>query len=326
MAEIIIPVDVFYAATPNPDKYRSIINTLDAYKCFVTNGGERERGSSEHTGGGELSTSHGARGNVRSGGMRRNGARGHPRGQERMRQERPKIGTRELSREAMCKKDFLSLTNKVSAANKDVIIRKMLAALAPAFSTMYCNVLWEIMQRPVQIYQNIYAELARIVAINTPMPDKLTFKRAWEACYQDVTAGENAFVRVPGDFNDVSDEGVFHEWTIWKKSRINLIKGCVFLCFHGVFTKPPYYIIEPVVNAVDTEMDTQQCPAHILDYWIDIISGSWDAERDIEQPIHPPMIEKLKSWTEKSVRLPPKCRFKIEGLYTTYCCTSTPPT
>ena len=321
MAEMIIPLDVFLSTKSNPDKYKNLAINLDAYKCFVTNGGERERG---------LDTQ-----NTNTAGSRRyggSGRKGHGHGHghrqpngnsvNRMRLERPKIGMRELSREAMCKKEFLSLTNKVSPQNKDAIVQKMLAALTPQYATMYCTVIWTIMQRPVQIYQNIYAEFARIVAINTPMPDKQVFKGAWEECFSKVTQGDNAFVHVPTEFHDVSDDGTFHEWTIWKKCRINLVKGCVYLCFYGVFTKTPSEILAPVMSAVDEALLTnspQTHPPHILDYWLDILGVSWDAEKEIQQPLSASYMQKLKSWAQYSGTLPPKCRFKIDSLREAHC-------
>jgi hypothetical protein len=318
MAEV-VPIDVFLAAIPDPSKYEVLVKSLDAYRCFVTNGGERERGIDNHNGGGN-----GGSRNGRYGGGGR--SKGHGRQNasaagNRMRQERPRIGMRELSREAICKKEFLSLTNKVSPQNKDAIVRKVLAILTPQYATMYCHVIWAIMQRPVQIYQNIYAEFARIVAVNTPMPDKLVFRGAWEACFDQVTAGNEAFVQVPVMFIDVSNEGVFQEWSVWKKCRINLVKGCVFLCHYGVFTKSPSFILDPVLVAVDAALCLPQedaQPPHIIDYWLEILGVSWEAEKDV-QPLHDEIIQKLKHWAKHTEKLPAKCRFKIESLCEAHC-------
>ena len=323
-----IPLDVFWETVPISDAFESIVTKLDKYRCFVTNGGERERGI-ETGNGGNASNAGRARHFRRGGG---GAGRQLP---VRMRQERPRIGIRELSREDMCKKEFLSLTNKVSPQNKDSIVKKMIAGLAPQYACMYCKVLWSIMQRPVQIYQNIYAEFARIVAVNTPMPNKLTFKGAWESCWREVTEGEKALINVPTMFNDVTDEGVFHEWSVWKKCRINLVKGCIFLCYHGVFTKPPIVILEPIMLAVDKALEdlyaqsaasaasatssSSPIAAHIIDYWLEILSVSWNAENDIQQPMMKIALQKLNHWYNLSTNLPPKCRFKIESLKEVYC-------
>ena len=257
-----------------------------------------------------------------------------------MRQERPRIGIRELSREDMCKKEFLSLTNKVSPQNKDAISRKLLTALAPQYATMYCTVIWAIMQRPVQIYQHIFAEFARILAMNTPAPNKQIFKGAWDACWRTITEGTDAFVNVPDMFKvDVSDEGVFLEWSIWKKSKINLVRGCVYLCFHGVFTHPSTNIFEPVMCAVEMALiaksaggsgsgavavDAQVAP-HVLDYWLDVLSMSWESQSDIQQPMPKATLQKLTMWAQHTSTLPPKCRFKVESLRETYCCAKNEP-
>lgn len=298
-----IPVDKFLTTIVYPNRYHHLVTKLDTYKCFVTNGGERERGI-ENT-------------NAR---YRYNGRKARL-SQPRMRQERPRIGMRELSREDMCKKEFLSLTNKVSPQNKDAIVKKLLTGLAPQFSTMYCGVIWTIMQRPVQIYQNIYAELARIVAINTPSPDKQIFKRAWEECWQNVTVGENAFVLIPEAFMDVTDEAIFHEWSIWKKSRINLARGCVYLCLYGIFTQPSTEIFDPVMAAVENAVLSSETSAatHVLDYWLDVLGMSWEAQSEMQQVIPRTTIQKLNTWAQQSATLQPKCRFKVESLKNKYC-------
>jgi len=300
---ICIPVDKFLATCANADKYAHLVDKLDKYKCFVTNGGERERGNE-------------------NGKQRHNSRKGHGARltQPRMRQERPRIGVRELSREDMCKKEFLSLTNKVSPQNKEIIVKKLLMGLAPQFSTMYCSVLWTIMQRPVQIYQNIYAELARIVAINTPSPNKQIFKGAWEECWRNVTVGNDAFVLVPQAFTDVTHEDVFLEWSIWKKGRINLARGCVHLCVQGIFTQPYAQIFDPVVVAVEAALSGDTATAsHVLDYWLDVLGMSWEAQREARQKLPMATIEKLMVWAQKSDNLPLKCRFKVENLRNTYC-------
>ena len=330
-----ISLDVFFGASDSPETFKGLVTKLDTYKCFVTNGGERERGIENNT----HANNHRNRPRRHDNYGRRGGhSGGRAATAPRMRMERPRIGTRELSREDMCKKEFLSLTNKVSPQNKDVIVRKMIACMTPQFATMYCTVIWTIMQRPVQIYQHIFAEFARIMAQKTPAPEKKIFKDAWDDCWLTVTEGTAAFVNVPSIFHDagsISDEGVFLEWSIWKKSRINLVRGCVYLCFHGVFTHPPACIFDPVICAVEMELlskSTQNASdsadvadaavpvaAHILDYWLDVLSMSWESQSDIQQPLAKATVEKLTKWAEHTVNLPPKCRFKVESLRETYC-------
>ena len=333
MSIVPVPIEIFVATVGNHETFKALVQKLDTYKCFVTNGGERERGI-ENNGNANANArprhNNGRKGGGGHGGHGTHGGGGHGHRQAqapppRMRAERPRIGVRELSREDMCKKEFLSLTNKVSPQNKDAIVKKMLTGLAPQFSTMYCTVIWTIMQRPVQIYQHIYAEFARIVAMNTPAPNKQIFKGAWEACWRDVTEGTDAFVHVPGSFSDVADEGVFHEWSIWKKCRINLARGCVYLCIHGVFTQPSHSIFEPVMMAVEMALEGKapMGAPHILDYWLDILSMSWEAQSEVQQALPKATLQKLTLWAQHTGNLPPKCRFKVESLRETYCSAST---
>jgi len=198
--------------------------------------------------------------------------------------------------------------NKVSPQNKDKLVQKSLAIFVPAYASMYCDVLWALIQRPVQIYQPIYAEMARAIAMSTPMPEKLAFKSAWETCW-----GGISFVDLPADFSDVSKEDVFHEWSIWKKTRINLAIGCVFLCYRGVFTEPAPLLLAPLVVCVDNAL-IEPPAVHVLDYWLDILGAIWGTLKETQQPL--PHIEKLTDWAHGFTV--PKCRFKVEKFIESY--------
>jgi len=238
-----------------------------------------------------------------------------------MRQERPRIGICELSREDICKKEFLGHMNKVSPQNKDKILQKVIGHLQPQFVNMYCAVIWAILQRPAQIYQSLYAEIARHIAVHTPIPEKYAFREAWDQCWKSIV-DLGGLMNVPDELVDpeqLSDECTFQEWIIWKKTRLNLARGCVHLCFYGVFTKSPNVIIGPIADAIEGAMNGgAPAPAHVLDYWIEVFSCIWETMRENRQPLDPEIMQKMRGWEQHRTKLElMSSRFKIQALIET---------
>ena len=303
----VIPLNTFLYTSGCPDTFSHLVVELNKYKCFITNGGEKERVPSAALGG------NGARRRYDGGG--RGGRGGHV---AKHKPERPRIGMRELSRADMCKKEFLAFMNKLSPQNKETIVKQVVAKLAPMHVGVYCEVLWALMQRPVQIYQPYYAEMARTIAMSTPMPEKLEFKRAWDKRWESVVQGPTAFAVVPEAFHDasiISDDNGFLEWTIWKRSHVNLIKACMFLCTCGVFTQGIGSILAPVMVIVDENIvGTTTIATHLLDYYIDLMSNAWTALQEPPKDIH----EKLTAWLPHIPKLSPATRFKILALSEKY--------
>ena len=326
----VIPLDTFLNTIAVVDTFGHLVAQLDKYKCFVTNGGEKERVPSGNQGGGGGGHGDGGRGRRRygEGGRGGHGGRGYhsQHAPTKHKPERPRIGMRELSRADMCKKEFLAFMNKLSPQNKETIVKQVVAKLAPMHTGVYCEVLWALMQRPVQIYQPYYAEMARTIAMSTPMPEKLEFKRAWDKRWESVVQGDTAFAVVPEAFHDaaiISNDNDFLEWTIWKRSHVNLIKACMYLCTCGVFTQGIGSILDPVMVIVDQHITTETNMAtHLLDYYIDLLSNAWASlvpPKDNQPPkdIH----EKLTAWLPHVPKLSPATRFKVLALSEKYLTT-----
>lgn len=72
--------------------------------------------------------------------------------------EKPRIGSRELSKEHIARKDFLALINKLSPQNFDVIRQQFDHVFRTEFTHLYVDMLWDAMLRSPE-YQMMYVEM-----------------------------------------------------------------------------------------------------------------------------------------------------------------------
>lgn len=75
--------------------------------------------------------------------------------------EKPKIGMRELSREALAKKEFFAVVNKIAPQNKDAILKKI--AFRDEFLDVYVKLLWDAFLRSPE-YQTLYIDVLDTIA------------------------------------------------------------------------------------------------------------------------------------------------------------------
>lgn len=75
--------------------------------------------------------------------------------------EKPKIGTRELSREALAKKEFFGIINKIAPQNKDAILKKLV--FRDEFLDAYIKFLWDALLRSPE-YQELYMDVLAVIA------------------------------------------------------------------------------------------------------------------------------------------------------------------
>jgi hypothetical protein len=139
-----------------------------------------------------------------------------------------------------------------------------------------------------------------------------------------VVQGPTAFAVVPEAFHDaaiIGNDNDFLEWTIWKRSHVNLIKACMYLCTCGVFTQGIGSILEPVMVIVHAHIVTEANAAtessmatHLLDYYIDLLSNAWASLAEQPKDIH----EKLTAWLPHVPKLSPATRFKVLALSEKY--------
>jgi hypothetical protein len=72
--------------------------------------------------------------------------------------EKPRIGKRELSCEAIAEKDFLGILNKIAPSNKDKILSNLQKQVRPEFDQMYLTTLWEHFLRS-DTYQSVLIDV-----------------------------------------------------------------------------------------------------------------------------------------------------------------------
>lgn len=92
--------------------------------------------------------------------------------------EKPRIGNRELSREAIARKEFLALINKLSPQNAAAIITQGQSSIRPDFINMYVDMIWDAMLRSPE-FQSLYVDM--LVAIDKKHSVFGDIQRIWEA-------------------------------------------------------------------------------------------------------------------------------------------------
>jgi len=302
---VVVALDAFEAALaraagPPPEPLRRLAASLASYACF------KPAPASDRASFGRHGKARGAE--PRAGAPRRSGLL-----------ERPRIGARDLSREALCRKDFLSLMNKLSPQNAEKIWKTFSAGMLPAQAPLYCEVLWALMQRAAKLYARLYADVALGLARALQAPHKMAFKCAWDARWAVWTAG--AFWAVDAEAAAVAaaaptaaDED--NEWLAWKKGRLRLMQACVFLCANGVFTQPPEALLAPIAEACAACIRTDAFA--FLDYYLDLLTHGLDALHDLQRPPPEPLRAQWGDWLARAPAMPPLCRFKVMHLAETY--------
>jgi hypothetical protein len=302
MAEypIPIPLAVFHATPPAPSaRLLALVAKLDTYACFSPAARQGR-------------------------GHRPSGRRGFPAAKRSTRTERPRIGLRELSRDDLCRKDFLSLMNKLSPQNYQKIWKAVAGALVPDQAAVYCDVLWTLMHRQSRLYLAMYAEIAWAIARTLVSPHKMAFKAAWDDKWLtwvgDVAVppywaiGEAQRALLAGA-TSASEDG-FNELLAWKKSRLCVAQACTYLCHKGILTHPPVAFLAPVAEAVTVGVAgaTGTASTDFLDYYLDLLTQCLEVLKETKQPLPPELKQKWNEWAAHSADLPALCRFKILDL------------
>ena len=103
---------------------------------------------------------------------------GHRGNRNQKRSERTRIGTRELSREDMSKKDFLANMNKLSRQNYDSILRLIRTTYNSNFLENYMDMVWELMRRQAD-YQDLHIQVILHLITLTPEDKKPFISQYW---------------------------------------------------------------------------------------------------------------------------------------------------
>lgn len=145
---VVVEFGVFQACKPSPSAKAGLASNLaKQYACFR----DEPRRAHTHT---------------------------HSRRHDGHAPEKPRIGNRELSREAIARKDFLALLNKLSPQNACAIIAQTQTSLRCDCIGMYVDMIWDAMQRSPE-FQGLYVDM--LAAIDEKHSVFGDVQRIWEA-------------------------------------------------------------------------------------------------------------------------------------------------
>lgn len=132
--------------------------------------------------------------------------------------ERPdkiKIGSRELSREYLAKKEYMSLMNKLSDQNKKQVYNMFKAAIREDCFKLYIEMTWDMMLRFPE-FQKLYYDLIKI--LYDYLENKTDFINIW----LNIISDYELFRRwIPADeILDDNDYDEFCDYQKWKKRAV----------------------------------------------------------------------------------------------------------
>lgn len=200
----------------------------ETYICFNTLPGNHGSGSSHNFHGSSNSQHH------------HNNARNHKgrywkddkdrRQHEVMRTDIIKIGTRELSRESLARKDFLALMNKLSMQNKEHIFKTIRNVFREDCIHVYVQILWDMMQRSsdfIPLY--ISAQDVLSSASKSSSLWKSQWANIWEQFIemQSWTPSKEIIEQDHEDYNE------FCDFVKWKKRTLGALKALIALSSKG---------------------------------------------------------------------------------------------
>lgn len=135
------------------------------------------------------------------------------------RPEKLKIGGRDLSKETLIKKDFMSLLNRLSDQNKKQIINQFKTNIVVDFYKLYIRMTWAMILKFPE-FQKLYLQL--IGVLHEVMENKNLFIEEWILIISEYDTKKNW---IPVDtILDDSDYDEFCDFQKWKKQAISATK------------------------------------------------------------------------------------------------------
>lgn len=168
------------------------------------------------------------------------------------RADRPRIGTRELSREDISRKDFMANMNKLSRQNYDAILRLIRTTYNSNFLPNYMDILWTMMIRQPD-FQDLHIQVIQHLLTITP-PERKTFVQTYWDNRCKVYFQEKQWT--PSDdllltaSQDEYDE--FCDYIKWKKTTGASLVAWLRLMEHAVIAADYDLCFNAVIDSIQT--------------------------------------------------------------------------
>lgn len=141
-------------------------------------------------------------------------------GHTNRRAERPRIGTRELCREDMSRKDFIANMNKLSRQNYDSILRLIRTTYNSNFLSNYMDIVWDLMIRQAD-YQDLHIQVIEHLLQLTPSEKKTMVSQYWNQKCTDFFENKRwvpeGDIREALQSNSNEEYDEFCDYIKWKK-------------------------------------------------------------------------------------------------------------
>jgi hypothetical protein len=221
---------------------------------------------------------------------------------EESRPPKPVLGTRNLSREHLARKDFLALMNKLTQQNKESILSTLKSVFREDCLDIYVTITWDMMQRLPE-YQDIYMEVLTVIYQYVTTPT--LWKEKWDQLWQKYLQHEEWVPPMPLHQGEGYDE--FCDSVRWKKRALAALQAWVRLqrqgwILHVEQTMVPLLHVrcDPLLHATKGDGTTDM----FLDAIKLLVPGQLGALEDM-------LRQWIDGWCAKANELRPATRFRV---------------
>jgi hypothetical protein len=167
--------------------------------------------------------------------------------------ERPKIGMRDNSKEALIKKDFQGLLNKLTDKNFEVILKQVQSLFNPDYLNVFIEILWFYLQRQpefqalyIHILEKLYSMLSDDLYIDmgnlwNNIWRKYLNSKEWKLNRDLVETSQNY-----SDFCDYIKE---------KKRLIAVAQACARMMNIGMVNAEPFELLHDIIFHILKDQD-----------------------------------------------------------------------
>lgn len=214
--------------------------------------------------------------------------------------ERPRIGVKELSIEAITRKEFMSLMNKLTVNNKNTILKSLKNMIRLEYTDLYIEIIWDLMQRASE-FRNIYFEVLKIFSTESLIKK---WNNLWDAYYV-----QRSWMPAEHILNDNEDYDEFCDFVKWKKRAIASIHVWIMLYEKGIVAINIIdTLIKEIVNDCTQEFEKVNYNTKKSDSLLEQILILVNFTKT-EQDDH--IIELIKKWLPLVDKLKSSSRFKL---------------
>lgn len=212
--------------------------------------------------------------------------------------EKPRIGTRELSREALARKEFLAMINKISPQNIEAMRTQCKTSLRPDFVSMYVDMLWDAMLRSSPDYHVLFTSILHTI-------DSV------QSVFGDIHRTWNAYVAskpwIPDSVDKDGDTTYddFCDKVKAKKRFISSVCAWVHLS-HGKLCDPaiPSQLLHLLMDQEPTDV---------------ILEGLIELYKGVPDIFQTQVVDTLQKLHQNAQSYPPIIRFKIYDMWDLLC-------